>query len=264
MQEILEHKKKALAGLAGVLTIFIFVLTISAVVDIVNKIKHSKYIGQDAEFKNTIVVSDTGEVYAKPDLALLNFMVINEDEDVAQAMAENTERMNSVIKEMKSQGVEEKDLKTASYNIYPRYEYIKDNFGYSTGKRVLAGYEVFQSLEVKVRDLDKIGLLIEKGIASGANDVGNLQFTIDNQDELKKQARQLAIEKAKAKAQDLASQLGVGLGKITSFSENYYLPYYGTRDFAMEGGMGGAGEAPDIETGENKISVSIVITYEIY
>ena len=94
--------------------------------------------------------------------------------------------------------------------------------------------------------------------------MSNLQFTIDNQDELKKQARDQAIEKAKSKAQELTSQLGVRLGKISSFSENFYVPYYGAMDYAMEKGMAGAEAVPDIQTGENKISVSVVITYEIY
>lgn len=265
MKEFLHSKKQIITTLAGVLTIFLLVLTISGLVDIVNKIKQSKYIGQDAEFKNTIVITDTGEVYAAPDLAVINLMVTNEAKTVAGAMEENTRRMNKVIQEMKSLGIEEKDLKTVSFNIYPRYEYERDKFGYTSGKRILVGYEIMQSLQVKIRNLENIGQVIERGTAVGANDVGNLQFTIDRQDELKKQAREQAINKAKEKAEQMAFQLGVKLGKVTSFSENFYMPYYGAMDYyAMEKGMGGAGEVPDIQTGENKISVSVVITYEIY
>ena len=264
MHEMFQGKKRAIVALVSVLTIFLLVLIISGGVDIVNKIKQSKYIGQDAEFKNTIAISDTGEVYASPDLALVNLMVVNEAKTVAEAMAENAERMNRVIEKMKSLGIEEKDLKTASYNIYPRYEYERDQFGNNYGKRILVGYEIRQSLQVKIRNLENIGQVIEGGTAAGANDVGNLQFTIDNQDELKKQAREQAINKAKEKAEQMAFQLGVRLGKVTSFSENFYMPYYRSMDYAEASGMGGAGEVPDIQTGENKISVSIVITYEIY
>ncbi len=178
-------------------------------------------------------------------------------------MAENTKRMNKVIQEMESLGIEEKDLKTASYNIRPRYEYQKDVFGNNYGKRILVGYEITQSLQVKIRDLGKIGQVIEGGTAAGANDVSGLQFTIDNQDELKRQAREQAINKARVKAGQMASQLGVRLGKVTSFSENFYMPYYDRFDFAKAEGMGGAA-VPDIQTGENRISVSVVITYEIY
>lgn len=264
MQEFIHDKKPLMVGLIAVLSIFILVLTISSVVDITNKLKQGKYIGQDAEFKNTIVITDTGEVYAVPDLAIVSLIVTNEAKTVAEAISENSQRMNKVIEEMKSLEIEEKDLKTTSYNIYPRYEYSRDQFGNIYGNRILAGYEITQSLQVKIRNMEGIGQVIEGGTSAGANDVSNLQFTIDNQDELKKQAREQAIEKAKSKAQELTSQLGVRLGKISSFSENFYVPYYGAMDYAMEKGMGGAEAVPDIQTGENKISVSVVITYEIY
>jgi uncharacterized protein YggE len=264
MQELSRGKKGMLTGLAGALTIFLLVLTVSGVVDIVNKIKESKYIGQDAQFKNTIIITDTGEVYAAPDLAIVDLTVTNEAKTVADAMSESSEKMNSVIEEMKSLGIEEKDLKTISFSIYPRYEYERDQFGNISGKRTLAGYDITQSLEVKIRDLNNVGQVIEEGTNAGANDVSSLQFTIDNQDDLKAQAREQAIGKAKGKAQQMASQLGVKLGKVTNFSESFSLPYYPAKDYAMEGGIGGAGAAPDIQTGENKISVSVTITYEIY
>jgi len=259
---MLEEKKKIIVLTISILSLLLLVLTISTVVDIFNKVKENKYIGQDAEFKNTIVISDVGEVSAVPDLAMVSLTVTNEAERVEEAIAENADKMNTVIEEIKKLGIEEKDLKTTSFNIYPRYEYIKDRFGYTTGKRTLAGYEITQVLEVKIRDIEKVGTVIEKGTSVGINDVSNLRFTIDDQEELKKQARALAIEKAKQKAQNLTAQLGVKLGRITSFSENYYVPYLGARSFETEGGMGGG--VPDIEAGENKISVSIIITYEIY
>jgi uncharacterized protein YggE len=176
--------------------------------------------------------------------------------------------MNAVIDSVKSQGVEEKDIKTISFNIYPRYEYRKEEteiYPYPPGKRVLVGYEIQQSLQVKIRDMEKIGDIIQGATDAGANQVGDLQFTIDEQDELKKQAREEAIKKAKAKAQELASQLGIKLVRIANFSEGVSVPRY---DYTLtkEAAMGGAGEAvpqPQIETGENKIEVTVTITYEI-
>jgi len=92
--------------------------------------------------------------------------------------------------------------------------------------------------------------------------VGDLQFTIDKQDELKSQARKEAIEKAKAKAKEIAGQLGVKLVKITNFSENAIapIPYPYFMENAAEGGKVGT---PQIQTGENKIEVQVSITYEI-
>lgn len=252
-----KHKGLLLLFLT-ILCLFFIVLTVSTIVGISNKIKESR---------NRITVTDTGEIYAKPDLALMDFSVVTEEKTVSEAMSKNVEKMNKIIAVLKEQGIEEKDLKTVSFNIYPRYEYWQEEKCLvppcPSGKRVLVGYEVRQTLEVKIRSLDKIGLVIEKATALGANQVGDLQMTIDNQDELKKQARAEAIEEAKAKAENLASQLEVKLTRIVNFAETSYVPLYGLeKGVAVEGGIGGAG-TPTIETGENKITVTVTITYEI-
>jgi len=255
----MKGKKKIFLALLSVLVVFFIVLILSTAVDVVNKIKEGRYISQNVRMRNSIVISETGEVYAKPDLALITFTILKEAKTVAEAMDENSATMNNVINVIKEQGIEDKDVKTTSFNIRPRYEYSEGTYG----KRILVGYEVIQDLQVKIRDLGKIGIIIERGTSSGANEVSDLQLTIDNQDELKKQAREQAIAAAKIKAGELTSQLGVKLGKIVSFNENFYVPYYDTGTYMMAEGMGG-GEVPDIQTGENKISVSVVITYEIY
>ncbi len=242
--------------LMSVLILFLAVLTISSIVEIQNKIKEGKYIGQEIETKNTITVSDTGEIYTKPDLGIAVFSVKTEKKTVAQAMSENTAKMNEIIDSMKNLGVEEKDLKTTAFDIYVRYNYLE------TGTRVLAGYEITQSLQVKIRDLEKIGQIIQSATNAGANQVGNLSFTIDNEDEFKKQAREEAINKAKAKAKELANQLGVDLVRIIGFYENGEPVYYDNYSMKEAVGIGGGG-VPQIETGENKISVSVSITYEI-
>lgn len=261
-QNLIVGKNKELPSILIVVLIVLFiVLTVSIAVGIQNKIKEGKYIGQEIKAKNTITVSDTGEIFAKPDLALTTFSVITEAKTVTEALSKNTEKMNAVIDFVKKQGVEDKDLKTTSFNIYPRYEWYDKEIYPPSGKRVLAGYEVQQSLEVKIRNMAKIGDIIQGATDAGANEVGNLQFTIDKQDELKKQAREQAIQKAKTKAKELANLLGVNLVRITNFSESSVVPYYyyGLEKAAAVGG----GEAPQIETGENKISVTVSVTYEI-
>jgi len=247
--------KNIITVLIIVAIVFLVSLIVWVNIDIQNKI---------TETENTITVSDTGEIYAKPDLALTTFSVISEEKTVAEALNKNTEKMNAVIDFVKGQGVEEKDLKTTSFNIYPRYEWHEKEACVPpcpSGERVLVGYEIRQSLEVKIRDLEKIGAIIEGATEAGANQVGDLQFTIDKEDELKKQAREQAIEKAKTKAKELASQLGVNLVRISNFSESSVVPrYYGLEKVAVPG----AGEAtPQIEIGENKIEVTVTITYEI-
>lgn len=254
-----EHKKKFVRPLVIVLIVFFVILAVSTAVDVVNKIKQGRYIGQDIELRNSIVISETGEVYAKPDLGVVSFSVVNDAKNVSDAMNENTKKMNDIIKVIKEQGVEDKDLKTTGFNVYPLYEYTERGYG----ERILAGYEVSQQLQVKIRDLDKTGAIIETATTAGATNMSGLNFVIDNEDDLKKQAREQAIAKAKTKAQELANQLGVKLGRIVNFNENSYNPYYGM-EASMDSGMGKGGAVPDIQTGENRITSSVVITYEIY
>ena len=263
-KNLMGAKKTLIIVFVALFNIFLAVLIISTAVGIQNKVKEGRYIGQEIETKNTIIISDTGEIYAKPDLALISFTTRTEAKTVASAMSENTERMNAVIDFVKGEGVESKDLKTTNFSIYPRYEW-HDECGLPPcpqEKRILVGYEVTQSLQVKIRDLESVGDIIEGAASEGANQIGALQFTIDNQDELKSQARKLAIDKAKAKAKELASQLGVRLVRITNFSESSVFPRYYDLMY-MEKEVGGGAGAPQIETGENKITVTITITYEI-
>ena len=237
----------------GLCTVILIAVVAWLGVDIKNKLE------QGGEIKNTITFSGTGEIFAKPDLAITSFSVLTQAKTVAEALNENTKKINAVIDFMKKQGVAEKDLKTINFNIFPRYEYQRVEpqiYPYPPGKSVLVGYEVDQSLEVKIRDLAKVGQILQGGADAGANQVGNLNFTIDKADELKSQARKQAIDQAKAKAKELTSQLGVRLGRVVSFSESGSTPIY----FGLEK-MGGS--TPQIETGENKIEATVSITYEI-
>ncbi len=224
-----------------------------------NRIEARKYIGSEVEDKGNISVTASEEIYVKPDLAQTNFSVVTEERTVEDAMNLNSELMNKVIEAVKEKGVEEKDLKTIRFNISPQYEYPNNRWG---GERVLVGYEVTQTLQVKIRDMDSIGEVIDAATGEGANRMGGLSFTIDDKEAIEKEARSQAIEKAKERAQTLSSQLGVRLGRLLNFSENQGQSprfYYEAKDI----GMGGAEEVPNVQTGENKVEVSVTLTYEI-
>ncbi len=257
-----SKKEYLIITLAYSLIFLLIVLGISTLVGISNKIKEGQQIGQ-GQF---ITVSDSAERYVKPDLATISFSVVKESQTVAEAMDENSQSANKIIETVKDNGVEEKDIKTTAFNIYPRYEWQKDSTGfYPEGRRVLVGYEVRQTILVKIRDMAKIGEVIQGATDSGANEVGDLSFSVDQDEKIKEEVREEAIDKAKAKAKELAKQLGVRLKKITAFSEGTNTPtfYY---DYAMEAavaGKGGAVSSPQIETGENLIRISVSITYQI-
>ncbi len=205
-------------------------------------------------------VSSTGRIFAKPDIANLTLGFQTKVlPTAAEAVDENSTKMNEIVKALKGLDIEAKDIKTTNYNLNPVYDWT-DNKG-----RQLKGYQVNQNVTVKIRDLDNIGEAISKTAESGANQVGNVSFSIDDEDELKTKARNEAIAKAKEKAEDIAKTAGMKLGKIVNVYENQvnYSPQVYRSDMAF--GMGGAEkiEAPDIQTGENEIKVEVTITYQV-
>ncbi|MFH1890309.1 MAG: SIMPL domain-containing protein [Candidatus Kuenenbacteria bacterium] len=202
----------------------------------------------------------TGRIFAKPDIANLTFGFQTEIKKTAvQAVDENSTKMNNIINSLKDLGIEAKDIKTTNYGLNPIYDWTDNR------DRQLKGYQANQNVTVKIRDLDKIGEAIARTAEQGANQVGNISFSIDDEDELKAKARDEAIVKAKDKAKDIAKTAGMKLGKIINVYENqanYPSPMYSS-DMAF--GMGGAEkiEAPSIETGENEVTVEVTLVYEV-
>lgn len=207
---------------------------------------------------NTVSFSGEGRVVAKPDIAKINLSIVTDALTSKIAQDENSKKSKALTDYLKKQDIDDKDIKTTGYNIYPQYKYPQ--YG---GQPTITGYQVNQSMEVKIRDLDKVSNILDGVVSAGANQVNGLSFEIDNPDALKAEARAKAIADAKKKANELKSQVGISLGKIVNFSENtggYPVPMYYD---AKVGGMGGGAGGPSVPTGENEITVSVIITYQI-
>lgn len=237
------------------LVVFISVLTW-------NEIKKHDYIGRESQQTYTISVDGEGKVTSVPDIAQISLGLETQKATVAEAQKENTEKMNKIIAQLKSMGIEEKDIQTTNYNIYPQYDY-------TNGRQTLRGYSISQSVNVKIRNLDNVGQIVEKAGSLGANQVGGLNFTIDDPEKVKQEAREIALVKAKEKAESLAKIAGVKLGKLVSFTESYSQPssvVYRDSVLKVEGyGMGGgvAVPAPDLQVGSQDVIVNVVVTYEV-
>ena len=252
-------ENKFFNALIVILVVFLVSLTVLASMMVLNTAKESQYIGKSDNFQNTISVLGEGEVFAKPDMGMAVFTVSNENKDVREALNEKTNNFNRLVEFMKESGIEEKDMKTISFTITPRYEYPEaDNF--SPGRRVLAGYQATQSLEVKVRDIDKMGIIVQGAVNAGANEVTDIRFVVENEEEYRNESRALAVGDAKLKAEKLANKLGVELVRITHYSENEGPIVF---DMMRREAVGMGGPAPDIQTGENLIRTVVTINYEI-
>ncbi|MFA5169154.1 MAG: SIMPL domain-containing protein [Candidatus Paceibacterota bacterium] len=213
-----------------------------------------------ANDSDVISVTGTGEVYVTPDIGLVSISVVAKNNNVSVATSESSEKMNSIIEYLKNNSVEEKDIKTTSFNIYPVYSWED-----KTGKRNLDGYEVSQTIQVKIRDLTKVGDIISNATRLGANDISSLSFTVDDDEKVKEEAKELAIKDAREKAKNLEKSLGVRLVKIVNFSEGTY-PNYSDQLYKTVSGSGIMLEssiAPTIQTGQNKITSTVTITYSV-
>ncbi|PJE74577.1 MAG: hypothetical protein COV01_00920 [Candidatus Taylorbacteria bacterium CG10_big_fil_rev_8_21_14_0_10_41_48] len=252
--------KRPIMLVAGALTLFLLVQSFAG-------IKGFSYIGGQ-NINGTISVSGKGEVIAVPDIATFSFSVSEEAPVVADAQKRATEKTNSILDFLKKNGVEDKDVKTTNYNIYPRYEYTGDRYGsYGTGKRVLVAYVITQSVEVKAREIDTAGTLLSGIGEFGATDVSGLSFSVDKYDDLVKEARAKAIAEARVNAKNLANDLDVSLVRVISYYDQNPSPIYYAKSAMMESsyGMGGdmVAPAPQLPSGENKIISNVSVTYEI-
>jgi len=219
----------------------------------------------------TINVAGKGEVMAVPDIAAFSFSVRAEGKDAAEAQGKSADAMNSILAYLKEQGIEDKDVKTAGYNLFPKYTYNQKPCALGMycppSDPVISGFEVSQTVMVKVRETDKAGVLLGNVGTKGATDISGLSFTIDDENALKAQARKAAIEDAQAQAKVLAKQLGVRLGEMMTYYEDVpFTPYHGA---GLGGDMAMSAKAemapnPGIPTGENTITSNVTLTYKIH
>ena len=250
----------------------LFILAIFLIAQTYGTLKENLFIGQDIVARNTINVSGEGEVSATPDIASFSFSVKEEAKTVEQAQKKATEKTNAVLGFLNKEGINESDIKTTGYNIYPRYEWwTKEIQCFAEPcisperERQLVAYEVSQNITVKLDDIAEAGKILA-GIGSlEVSNVSGLSFDIEEKEELQREARQIAIEEAKSKAKQLAKDLGVKLVRIVSYSSSEGNNYsrFEVMEASMAFGKGGDMAIPEIPTGENEIKTTVYITYEI-
>ena len=247
---------------AGSIFVFLIVFSMNKLMDM--------YISF-AEFKasspeRSITISAEGKVEAVPDIATTNFSVVSEGKDAKTVQKNNSDKINAVLAFLKSEGVAEKDVKTTNYDLYPEYDYR--NYPTPSGSGLpnpIIGYRLTQTLTVKIRDLNKVGEILEGVVSRGINQTGGVSFDIDDPDNLKDQARTEAFAKAREKAAALVGQSGAHIGRIVNIIESDFsvppIPYYGLD------GLGGGAEvktsAPQIQPGTQEVRGSVTVVFEL-
>lgn len=261
-QEYKKNLYKAVLSLMVILSLYFAVKFFA-------ELKSYGIIGSD---NNTITFTGHGEVTAVPDIANVSFTILKEAKTVKEAQAEVAKIEKKALDFLKTSKIDDKDIKTENSSFYPKYEYVYDSklvpcaeYGCPRpGKNVITGYESSESITVKIRNTDDAGAIMQGLGALGVSNLNGPNFAIDKEDDLKAEARKLAIDEAKEKAEKLAKDLGIKLGKVANFSEsgNYASPMYFSKTEMMSADSA-SGAPAQLPKGENTISSDVTITYQI-
>lgn len=199
-----------------------------------------------------IRVTGSSSAFGEPDIAILRLGVSTERDSVEEASEEAAFAMQRVINSLKENDVGEKNIQTQQFSILPQYDYVE-------GRKILRGYRVTNIVSAEIRNLKKVGNVIDDAAKAGDDmvQIQSIQFDIDDRKKLQEQARVKAMKDAKAKAEILAEEGGVKLGKPIYISESIdsYVPNY-SFDKRAEG-------ATPIETGELEVRITVSVIYEI-
>jgi uncharacterized protein YggE len=207
-----------------------------------------------------IVVSGEGSSAIAPDMALVTLGVVSLEKTARGALDGNSKAMSGILAALKAGGIAAKDLQTSDFSIQPQYVYPDNNDG---GQKppVLTGYQVSNMLTVRVRDLAKLGAVVDQTVTLGVNQGGEIRFVNDNPDKALEAARISAVKAAFAKARTIADAAGVKLGRVVEINENSSQP---EPQPLMRASMAKQAEdAVPVAAGENRYSVSVGVTFAI-
>jgi uncharacterized protein YggE len=205
--------------------------------------------------RRTITVVGIGRASATPDIARVTVGVDVVNASLSRALTEVNTKTSAVIAQLKKQGIEDKDIRTVDFNVFPQQAYGPN------GPGPITGYRVSNSVRVTIRELDKAGAILEQAVNAGANTVQGLTFTIEDARPVETEARVSAIQDARFKADALAQEAGATVGQVVNISEvTMGGPIPLNQPAAMDGRGGGG---VDIAPGMQDVSIQVQVTYEL-
>lgn len=216
---------------------------------------------------NTISVQGEGKISAAPDIALISFTVSENGDNSADAQDAVAKKIKVALEGLKGLKIADKDIKTGSYSVYPRYANQQPCYAGQPcvyGEQKIVGFTASQTVEVKVRAIDETGKVLSALGDAGISNLNGPNFTLDDPDAVRAEARKEAIKEARAKAKQLASDLGVRIVRVVNYSENGAyppMPYF--KNDMMAAGSAAPREEIALPAGENDIIVNVSVVYEI-
>lgn len=247
-----KHTPIHIAGTVALafLAVFLLVETIQVVESMVRP---------TGKATNTIVVSGTGKATATPNVATIRYTVKQTATTVFDAQAKTTKIEDTALAVLKKQGISDKDVRTAGYSINPHYVYKVCLPNVICQRTKVSGYDVSQTVSVKIYDLTKIGKVLSGLGSVGVTNLSGPSFAVDDPVVIENSARAKAITNATEQAATLAKELGVRLVRIVHYTQTQNTP----RSILYSLNTRSTLEGPRLPVGENEYTVGVSITYEI-
>ena len=205
----------------------------------------------------------TGTIVTEPDVAFISTGIVSEGETAEDALSQNSNSMANVFKVLEDAGIERKHIQTSNFSVQPRYVHHRPKQGEERRRPRIVGYQVNNTVTVKIVELDNTGKVISEVVKFGSNSLGNIRFDVSNREQLMDEARVKAVEDARRKAEIYTKAAGVSLGKVLAISEG------GARQqprrfkaAARSLAVAEAAPAP-VSGGEASISVQVNMTWEL-
>lgn len=214
-------------------------------------------------YAGTITIEGRGEVMAAPDMAMITSGVTTQGATAREALDANTAAMAELIAELKAAGIEARDIQTSGFSVNPNYVYTdeRDANGYTLPPKI-NGYQVANTVNVTVRDLEALGSILDKSVTVGANTVNGVTFAVADPSELYNKARRAAFADAREKAELYAEVAGTDLGELESISETQGFnppqpyPMYARAEMAADA-------AVPVEAGELTFAINVNVQWEL-
>lgn len=221
-------------------------------------------IAQDGTAPGTLSIEGHGEVVAAPDTAYITSGVTAQGATAREALNANTQAMNELIATLKAARIEAHDIQTSGFSVNPNYVYsdARDENGYTLPPKI-NGYQVYNTVTVRVRDLSSLGVVLDRAVTVGANTINGVSFSVADPADLYDAARKAAFADARAKAELYAEVAGLELESIRSISESqtFVQP---PQPYMMETMARDAASSPvPVEGGELTFAINVSVVWEL-
>jgi hypothetical protein len=213
--------------------------------------------------ERVVRVSAVGEARVAPDTAIVSLSVVRNSQTAQVAVDSNSQAMNAVTAALKAEGIDSKDMQTSNFSIQPQYRHFQPKEDGTIDPPEVVGYEVTNTLTVKIRDLAKVGAILDRSVKLGINQGGQIVFTNNDPEGALSDARRQAVEKAMAKARTLTQAAGVTLGDVVEIGESVQPPMPPQPMYRMAMTKEAASDAVAISAGENTYSVSVDVIFAL-